>query len=204
MDKMLWMMVFGVLAVASMMQDATAQTVHVVGDDMGWIIPSNGAAAYTNWAAGKTFSVGDTLVFNFTTDRHDVLQVEKTSFDGCNSQNAIGNAIMTGPANMTLDSIGEHYYICTFGMHCLNGQKLAITVSSGTGTPEANPPNPSNPTTPVVRQPEACAPTPSAAGPSNSVPGGRAPPPTPTPSSSTTVLASFVLSLSTIALATLL
>ncbi|KAK4735655.1 hypothetical protein R3W88_009916 [Solanum pinnatisectum] len=189
MDKMLCMMVFGVLAVASMMQDATAQTV-------------NGAAAYTNWAAGKTFSVGDTLVFNFTTGRHDVQQVEKTSFDGCNSQNAIGNAIMTGPANMTLNSTGEHYYICTFGMHCLNGQKLAITVSSSNATPGANPPNPSNPTTPVVRQPEACAPTPSAAGPSNSVPGGRAPPPT--PSSSTTVLASFVLSLSTIALATLL
>ncbi|TMW81400.1 hypothetical protein EJD97_009861 [Solanum chilense] len=191
---MLCVIVFGVLAVANMMQDATAQTVHVVGDTMSWIVPSNGAAAYTNWAAGKTFSVGDILVFNFMTGRHYVLQVEKTSFDGCNSENAIGSAIMTGPANMTLNSTGEHYYICTFGTHCLNGQKLAITVSNSTATPGANPP--------VVRQPEACAPTPSAAGPSNSVPGGRAPPPT--PSSSTTVLASFVISLTTIALASLL
>ncbi|MCD7464136.1 hypothetical protein HAX54_052181 [Datura stramonium] len=200
MDKMLCMMVFGALAVASMIQEATAQTVHVVGDNMGWIIPSNGAAAYTNWAAGKTFRVGDTLVFNFMTDRHDVLRVEKTSFNGCNSQNAIGSAITTGPTNVTLDTAGDHYYICTFGTHCLNGQKLAVTVSSSTGTsPGANPPNASNPIVPSPsssRQPEACAPTQSAAGPSNSVPGGRAAP----PSSSTTVLASFVLGLSAIAL----
>ncbi|KAK4362189.1 hypothetical protein RND71_017430 [Anisodus tanguticus] len=153
MDKMLCLIVFGALAVASMMQDATAQTVHVVGDNMGWIMPNNGVAAYTSWAAGKTF------------------------------RNAIGNPIMTGPANVTLESAGEHYYICTFGRHCLNGQKLAITVSntgssganpptaSAAGPSGANSPNPSNPTTPVVpspsssRQPEACAPTPSAAGP---------------------------------------
>ncbi|XP_060206550.1 cucumber peeling cupredoxin-like [Lycium barbarum] len=219
MDKMLCMVVFGALLVASWVQDATAQTVHVVGDNMGWIIPSNGAAAYINWAAGKTFRVGDTLVFNFMTNQHDVLQVQKTSFDGCNSQNAIGNPIMTGPANVTLDSAGDHYFICTFGRHCQNGQKLAITVSS-TGTPGANPPtpfaagpsganspNPSNPTTPTVpspsssTQPEACAPTPSAAGPSSSTPGVSAPP---SASSSTTILASFLLSVSSIALATFL
>lgn len=123
-------------------------------------------------------------VFTFTTGRHDVLQVEKTSFDGCNSNNAIGTAIMTGPANLILNSTGDHYYICTFGTHCQNGQKLEITVSSSTGTTGANPP------------------TTSANGPSGSVPGGIAPPPP--PSSTTTVMASFVLSLSAIALAAFL
>ncbi|KAJ8536225.1 hypothetical protein K7X08_034626 [Anisodus acutangulus] len=179
MDKMLLMIVFGALAMASLVQDVTAQTAHMVGDNMGWIIP-NGASAYTDWAAGKTFRVGDTLVFNFRTNNHDVQRVQKTSFDECNSQNAIGSPIMTGPANVTLDTAGDHYYICTFGTHCRNGQKLAITVSSSTGTPGANPP------------------TSSAAGPSGSFPGGSAPPP---PSSSTTVFASFMLSISAIALA---
>lgn len=61
MDKMLRMIVFGVLAIASMMQHVTAQTVHMVGDGMGWIEPNNGAAAYANWAAGKIFRVGDIL-----------------------------------------------------------------------------------------------------------------------------------------------
>ncbi|XP_016492823.2 cucumber peeling cupredoxin [Nicotiana tabacum] len=181
MDMIMRMVLFGALALASLVQLTTAQTAHVVGDNEGWTIPSSGASAYTNWAAGKTFMVGDTLVFNFMTNTHDVLQVPKASFDGCSSQNAIGSAIMSGPANVTLDSAGERYYICTFGRHCQNGQKLAITVSSSTGTPGANPP------------------TSFAAGPSGSVPGGIAPPPP--PSSSTTVFASFLLGLSSIALA---
>ncbi|XP_016433657.1 cucumber peeling cupredoxin [Nicotiana tabacum] len=179
MDMIMRMVLFGALALASLVQLTTAQTVHVVGDNIGWTIPNSGASVYTTWAAGKTFMVGDTLVFNFEKDQHDVLQVPKASFDGCSSQNAIGSAIMSVPANITLDSAGDHYYICTFGRHCQNGQKLAITVSS-TGTPGANPP------------------TSFAAGPSGSVPGGIAPPP---PSSSTTVFASFLLSLSSIALA---
>ncbi|KAL3343254.1 hypothetical protein AABB24_027018 [Solanum stoloniferum] len=181
MDKMLYMIVFSALAIASMVQDTAAQTVHVVGDSMGWIVPSNGAVAYTNWAAEKTFRVGDTLVFNFTTGRHDVLQVEETSFDGCNSQNAIGTAIMAGPANITLNSTDDHYFICTFGRHCQGGQKLKISVSDdSTSPPGTNPP------------------TRSVDGPTGSVPGGVVPPPP--PSSSTTVLASFMLSLFAIAL----
>ncbi|KAH0687318.1 hypothetical protein KY285_017878 [Solanum tuberosum] len=183
MDKMLYMIVFSALVIANMVQDTAAQTVHVVGDSMGWTVPSNGAVDYTNWAAGKTFRVGDTLVFNFATSRHDVQQVEETSFDGCNSQNAIGAAIMTGPANITLNSTDDHYFICTFGTHCQDGQKLEISVSDdSTSIPGTNPP------------------TPSVDGPTGSVPGGVVPPPPP-PSSSTTVLASFVLSLSAIALA---
>ncbi|WMV21878.1 hypothetical protein MTR67_015263 [Solanum verrucosum] len=150
---------------------------------MGWTVPSNGAVAYTNWAAGKTFRVGDILVFNFATDRHDMQQVEETSFDGCNSQNAIGAAIMTGPTNITLNSTDDHYFICTIGTHCQGGQKLEISVfDDSTSTPGTNPP------------------TPSVDGPTGSVLGGVVPPPPP-PSSLTTVLASFVLSLSAIAFA---
>uniref|UniRef100_A0A0V0GTE6 Putative ovule protein n=1 Tax=Solanum chacoense TaxID=4108 RepID=A0A0V0GTE6_SOLCH len=40
---------------------------HIVGDTMGWTIPSGGATTYANWASGRTFRVGDTLgmyVFN--------------------------------------------------------------------------------------------------------------------------------------------
>lgn len=61
MDKMLYMIVFSALAITSMVHDTAAQTVHVVGDTMGWIVPSNGAVAYENWADDKTFRVGDTL-----------------------------------------------------------------------------------------------------------------------------------------------
>lgn len=53
-------LVFGVLA-AVMLQCAAAQTAYVVGDSLGWNIPSNGAQAYVSWASNKNFVIGDTL-----------------------------------------------------------------------------------------------------------------------------------------------
>ena len=54
------MLVVGVVAVV-MVQCAAAQTVHVVGDNIGWTIPQNGAEGYTTWASNKTFMLGDIL-----------------------------------------------------------------------------------------------------------------------------------------------
>ncbi|KAL2493469.1 Blue copper protein [Abeliophyllum distichum] len=117
-----------------------------------WVgnIPPNSSFSYVNWALDKTFMVDDILVFNFMTNQHNVLRVPKTSYDECSKDNAIGSAITTGPAKITLDSAGEHYYICTVGNHCQMGQKLAITVS---GTPGANPPTSSLPNTPATPSP---------------------------------------------------
>ncbi|KAL5697959.1 hypothetical protein ACHQM5_029053 [Ranunculus cassubicifolius] len=104
---------------------ATAQTTHTVLDTMGWTIPQGGASAYTNWAASKNFMVGDTLM----------------EFDSCTATNTIGAIVMTGPANITLNTAGEHYYICTISGHCSLGQKLAINVSgiSTTADPPTSP-----------------------------------------------------------------
>lgn len=46
---------------AAMVQYIGAQTVHIVGDGMGWAIPQNSTVSYANWAMGKTFMVGDIL-----------------------------------------------------------------------------------------------------------------------------------------------
>jgi hypothetical protein len=46
---------------ALMVHSAFAQTVHVVGDSLGWTVPPNSAATYANWVSGKTFMVGDIL-----------------------------------------------------------------------------------------------------------------------------------------------
>ncbi|KAF2301344.1 hypothetical protein GH714_023092 [Hevea brasiliensis] len=159
---------FGFVVVV-LLQCAAAQTVHVVGDNSGWTILQGGAQAYTEWANGKNFVVGDILTFNFETNKHDVLRVQKTSFDACSSSNPIGDVITTGPVNFTLDSAGDHYYICTFSQHCQLGQKLAITVSSSGGTPGASPPpsttprlsppptSPSPTNTPAICPPDAPA-----------------------------------------------
>lgn len=95
-------------------------------------------------------------VFNFTTGAHDVAQVTLASFDGCNTTSPI-SLTRNGPANVTLTTAGEHYYICTFARHCNLGQKLAINVSAAPSTspppqsasPSASPvPAPSPSTTP--------------------------------------------------------
>ncbi|KAF5466752.1 hypothetical protein F2P56_016652 [Juglans regia] len=191
---------FGVLAVV-FLQCVTAQTVHVVGDSIGWTVPTGGASAYQTWAASKQFVVGDILLFNFITNAHDVLQVPKESYDSCSSSNPIGDTITTGPVNITLSTAGTHYYICTLGRHCLSGQKLSVTVSS---SPSGVPPTsmstpPSTPTTPATPSPTSgtpvdCAPTPASSP--TPTPGTMSPP----DSSSSGVFANLFISLLAIAM----
>ncbi|XP_019156889.1 PREDICTED: cucumber peeling cupredoxin-like [Ipomoea nil] len=202
MNRVLCMAVLGALAMTTMLQPGTAQTAHVVGDNIGWSIPSNGAVAYSNWVTGKTFNVGDILVFNFATNQHDVLRVPKASFDGCTSANAIGNAIMNGPANVTLNSAGEHYYICTFGRHCQAGQKLALTVTGNAANRPPTAPTPSTPTTPSPTSSALCSPTADAPSPSHSTsPGVAGNTPSSPDSSSPAVVAGFLFTLAPVALA---
>ncbi|OMO54331.1 Plastocyanin-like protein [Corchorus capsularis] len=197
MARFMCMAFVGIIAVA-LMQCAAAQTVHVVGDNLGWTVPSTGASAYSTWAGNKRFVVGDTLVFNFGTNEHDVVQVPKASFDACSDDNKIGDVITTGPANMTLSATGEQYYICTIGRHCLAGQKLAITVVATADSPLPSP-SPTTPTTPSPAT-DACAPEagPTASTtPSGSSPAGTNAPATPN-SSSSAVFASLLLSISAV------
>lgn len=68
------------------------------------------------------------IVFNFTENQHDVAEVTNSAYDACNGTNPIFRQT-SSPANITLQTVGEHYYICTFSGHCNAGQKLAINVS---------------------------------------------------------------------------
>ncbi|KAK4713083.1 hypothetical protein R3W88_018990 [Solanum pinnatisectum] len=148
---------------------------HIVGDSMGWTIPSGGPTSYANWASGRTFRVGDSLVFNFATGAHDVAKVTKSAYDSCSSSGPV-NLITVGPANITLNSTGPEYFICTFGQHCNAGQKLAINVTtSSTTTPSPAPSPATSPApSPVPNPTRAPTPTPT-----------PTPMPTPSPSPST-------------------
>ncbi|KAH6818454.1 hypothetical protein C2S51_002057 [Perilla frutescens var. frutescens] len=140
------MFVFISLVVAAMLHGSSAQTTHVVGDELGWLVPPGGDAAYRTWAASKTFTVGDVLVFNFTANAHDVAEVSKEAFDSCNVTNPISLST-TSPTNITLRSAGEHHFICTITGHCNIGQRLAINVSA-TASP-APAPAPATPPSPA-------------------------------------------------------
>ncbi|XVF88356.1 hypothetical protein PTKIN_Ptkin19aG0044300 [Pterospermum kingtungense] len=149
MARKISMAVLFVVLAAAFLQSTFAAT-YTVGDSTGWKIPNNNNDLYENWADNKNFGVGDVLVFDFTTGQHDVAEVTEANYDSCNGTNPI-SLDNKGPARVTLNRTGDHYFICTFSGHCSAGQKLHIEVNSSTSTaptPGSSPTTPSGVLTP--------------------------------------------------------
>ncbi|KAJ6400266.1 hypothetical protein OIU84_015837 [Salix udensis] len=117
---------------------AYAATTYTVGDSNGWTTSQD----YTTWASDKTFTVGDSLLFNYGFT-HSVAEVSKGDYDSCSTSN-LGKTYTGGSSTIPLSAAGPMYFICSTSGHCGNGMKLAITVvAASTGTP-------STPTTPAT------------------------------------------------------
>ncbi|KAK4753920.1 hypothetical protein SAY87_002024 [Trapa incisa] len=123
-------------------------TTFVVGDGAGWTIPSTNSL-YSNWSNSYTFKTGDILVFNFVTNRHNVVEVSQADYDSCNTGSTL-QLLSAGPATITLNETKTYYFLCTVGGHCASGQKVAVTVRASSGTPTASPPPPPRATTPTT------------------------------------------------------
>ncbi|KAK8642753.1 hypothetical protein V6N13_012086 [Hibiscus sabdariffa] len=111
--------------------------VYTVGDASGWTT----GVDYSTWTSGKTFKVGDSLVFNYPTS-HTVDEVSKSDYSTC----TVGNAITTdnsGATTVALKKAGTRYFICGVVGHCGNGMKLAVKVESGLAPVPAPAPAPS-------------------------------------------------------------
>ncbi|KAH7846849.1 hypothetical protein Vadar_018838 [Vaccinium darrowii] len=123
-------------------------TVYTVGDSSGWTM----GVDYTTWTSGKTFVVGDSLVFNYGSG-HTVDEVSASDYNSC----TVGHPISTdnsGSTNISLNTGGTHYYICGVLGHCASGMKLAVTVTTGTAAPaESPPPSGTNATTTAAPPP---------------------------------------------------
>ncbi|GKC73190.1 cucumber peeling cupredoxin-like protein [Tanacetum coccineum] len=153
-----------------------AQRIHIVGGSLGWIVPPNGPSIYATWASRETFTVGDTLLFNFTTGAHTVAEVAQAAYGPCNVANPI-SVSATGPTRLTLNAPGTHYYICSVGSHCQAGQKLSINVLGGTSSPVLPPTSSPGPSQWDASQPSSQSFTPSPTGCTNGL----------SPTSSTTI-----------------
>uniref|UniRef100_A0A0A0LG03 Phytocyanin domain-containing protein n=1 Tax=Cucumis sativus TaxID=3659 RepID=A0A0A0LG03_CUCSA len=173
-----WTTILFLLVAAAFCRSSSAAT-YTVGDALGWTVPPN-PTVYSDWASTKTFVVGDILVFNFASGRHDVTEVTKSASDSCNSTNPISVA-NNSPARITLTSAGDRHFICSFPGHCSNGQTLSITVTSTSSSPAPQPSSRPSPSPVPVPVP---SPSPSARSPSpspSSTPSSS-PVPSPTPS----------------------
>ncbi|CAL5063941.1 unnamed protein product [Urochloa decumbens] len=108
---------------------ASAATTFVVGDDQGWAM----GVDYIAWVQGKTFQVGDKLVFNYPSEEHTVTEVGKNDYFACAGGSALSSD-RSGSTNVTLTGAGTRYFICNIPGHCTIGMRLAVTVA-GDGSP---------------------------------------------------------------------
>ncbi|MQI72042.1 hypothetical protein EI017_25105, partial [Escherichia coli] len=118
----------------------------------------------------KTFTIGDTLVFNFANGQHNVAKVTKSAFDACNGGGTTLFTLTDSPASVSLNQTGQQYFICTVGGHCSSGQKLAINVTrkASTTSPAPQPgvspsPRRTSPVAAPAPQPATPPPTPAPA-----------------------------------------
>ncbi|KAL0550857.1 hypothetical protein IC582_009922 [Cucumis melo] len=126
---------------------------HTVGDSLGWFDKlEKPAVDYQKWTAGKTFGLGDFLIFN-TDNNHSVVQTYNfTTYKLCDYDDASENdttewsaadpsattpyAVMVA---VPLVKEGPNYFFSGNydGEQCQNGQQFKINVTHGQGLPKS-------------------------------------------------------------------
>ncbi|XP_057981119.1 mavicyanin-like [Malania oleifera] len=76
-----------------------------VGDSV-WSIPPY-PDFYNDWSSSHFFRVGDSLVFDFESELHNVMEVSRRDYESCTAGNPF-RAITVGPATIPL--MGERLY----------------------------------------------------------------------------------------------
>ncbi|XWS76399.1 hypothetical protein CRYUN_Cryun01aG0172900 [Craigia yunnanensis] len=110
--------------------------VYKVGDSTGWT--SLGNIDYSKWASTQTFHVGDSLLFEYNSQFHNVMQVTHKDFHSCNRTSAIAS-YTSGSDSVTLKRPGHYYFLCGAPGHCQAGQKVDVLVTSSSVGPSASP-----------------------------------------------------------------
>ncbi|PIN22602.1 hypothetical protein CDL12_04683 [Handroanthus impetiginosus] len=113
-------------------------TLYLVGDSGGWDISTD----LDSWAKDKTFSVGDTILFQYSR-YHSVSEVTKENYNGCNTTNVL-DSNSSGNTSFVMKRPGDRYFVCGNRLHCLGGMKLHVNVvgnetASPVGAPQAQP-----------------------------------------------------------------
>ncbi|KAI3896706.1 hypothetical protein MKW98_009559 [Papaver atlanticum] len=131
-ERVMFFIALAVLCVAS-----TAE-VYMVGDDHGWNI--NSLAYYKEWYASKAFKIGDSIVFEYAPERHNVVQVTYENYNKCNASSPI-KTFNSGKDTIPIKANGHYFYICGIPNHCGMGQKVNIRVVSRDSPVTPTPPS---------------------------------------------------------------
>ncbi|GLJ42145.1 hypothetical protein SUGI_0872760 [Cryptomeria japonica] len=128
---------FAVGSLLSLLMTCQATKVYTVGDEAGWTLDYD----YQKWASGKTFYVGDTLVFKYFNSEmgnHNVVRVSRTGYTNCVIDPNMG-VYESGSDKIVLSAPGDMWFICGTPGHCESGMKLKITVKKPAGIPAPSP-----------------------------------------------------------------
>ncbi|KAG9146003.1 hypothetical protein Leryth_015650 [Lithospermum erythrorhizon] len=99
--------------------------IHKVGDSAGWTTIGN--VDYKQWGSTKSFQIGDVIVFQYSPQFHNVMQVTHAEFRACNASSPISTHT-TGNDSITITTPGHHFFLCAVPGHCQAGQKVDINV----------------------------------------------------------------------------
>ncbi|CAN1852264.1 unnamed protein product [Linum perenne] len=115
---------------------------HKVGDSVGWTIIGS-PDYYEQWAASKTFQLGDVVRKSYVTPNlpcfslicyllynpqfHNVMKVTYAMYRACNASAPL-ETYTTGNDSITITTRGHHLFICGVPGHCLSCQKVDINV----------------------------------------------------------------------------
>ncbi|KAL6635071.1 hypothetical protein ACP70R_027742 [Stipagrostis hirtigluma subsp. patula] len=109
-------LVVGVLVMGAPLAEAAAT--YMVGDYGGWKFN------VARWAKGRTFRVGDVLVFNYNRAVHDVAVVNAAAYRSCVVPRG-ARVLRSGRDRVKLGR-GTHYFVCAVRGHCQAGMKIAV------------------------------------------------------------------------------
>lgn len=112
------------VAVSAVMEAAAAATTYTVGAPDGlWDMQTD----YAQWVKTRTFHPGDKIMFTYSPELHDVVEVTKAGYDACSSANNI-SAFRSGNDVVALADVGTRYFLCGLTGHCDSGMKIRIDV----------------------------------------------------------------------------
>ncbi|XWS13617.1 hypothetical protein CRYUN_Cryun36dG0053200 [Craigia yunnanensis] len=143
------------LVVMAALLQLSHAAVYKVGDSGGWTIIGN--IDYKQWAATKTFQVGDIILFEYNAQFHNVMRITHPMYKTCNASAPL-DTYTTGNDSINITTKGHHYFLCGVPGHCQAGQKVDINVLRTSETAPTTAPSGLSPSVPLVGAP---APSPS-------------------------------------------
>ncbi|XP_022722916.1 mavicyanin-like [Durio zibethinus] len=139
------------LVVMAALLQLSQAAVYKVGDSAGWTTIGN--IDYKQWAATRTFQVGDIIRFEYNAQFHNVMRVTHPMYRACNASAPLAT-YTTGNDSIVITTKGHHYFFCGVPGHCQAGQKVDINVLRTAETaPTPGPSGLSPPSAPSVGVP---------------------------------------------------